>query len=289
MSNLQQRLIVGAISFILLFFFIYFAPYPYFKPLFALGLAAIVAMGLWEYYRLAQAKAYKPLVNTGLATAILYIFACFFAIQNGSLWPQLVLYAGFFFSFLYFFKKENQPLANLAITLFGVAYVALPLSCALSIIFFFPDASPHDGRWWLLYIIGVSKMTDMGAFFVGKKLGRHQLAAQISPKKTVEGAIGGLVTAVISSALIPPLASWIDSPFALQVTLWQTLILGCLIGILSQIGDLGESLLKRDAGIKDSNQLPGLGGVLDMIDSLVFTLPLGYFFLYTHFLGEQRI
>lgn len=132
-------------------------------------------------------------------------------------------------------------------------------------------------------------MTDMGAFFVGKKLGRHQLAAQISPKKTVEGAIGGLVTAVISSALIPPLASWIDSPFALQVTLWQTLILGCLIGILSQIGDLGESLLKRDAGIKDSNQLPGLGGVLDMIDSLVFTLPLGYFFLYTHFLGEQRI
>ena len=120
-------------------------------------------------------------------------------------------------------------------------------------------------------------MTDVGAYFVGKFLGKHKLS-KLSPNKTLEGAVMGLVTAIAVSVLM----YYLGRKFAFEnfsFTLFRSIWLGALIGVLGQAGDLAESLLKRDAKVKDSNQIPGLGGILDMLDSLLFTAPFTYFLI----------
>jgi phosphatidate cytidylyltransferase len=114
----------------------------------------------------------------------------------------------------------------------------------------------------------------MAAYFGGKFLGTHALAPQLSPKKTVEGAFFGILGAALLSLALP--CVWTDAPVISAVT-W--LLLGALTGLTAMGGDLFESLLKRDAGVKDSNTIPGLGGVLDIIDSSLFTIPLLYIYL----------
>jgi phosphatidate cytidylyltransferase len=281
-KNLRHRLIVSFIALLILLIFIYLAPHPFFKPFFASFIAASIAAALWEYYQITKIKGHRPLTKIGITTSIAYTLAIFINTQyaNAVLIPAFVLAIAFVICFLYFFMRESKPLDSLSVTLFGIAYLTIPLSCAVSIVYFFHDRSPQDGRWWLLYGLIVTKMTDTGAYFVGKLAGKHQLAAYISPKKTIEGAIGGVLFAVATSILIPHLASFLSSPYSLPLSLFQEVYLGIMIGILAQIGDLGESLLKRDAGIKDSNQLPGLGGMLDIVDSLIFTIPMLYFFLH---------
>ena len=121
-------------------------------------------------------------------------------------------------------------------------------------------------------MIVVTVMTDVGAYFAGKKFGKKKLAPNLSPGKTIEGAAGGLMLALIASLVM----YFINSA---HLSFFMAVLLGILFGIVGQAGDLAESLLKRDAGVKDSNGLPGLGGVLDIVDSLLFTAPLTYLVL----------
>jgi len=115
-------------------------------------------------------------------------------------------------------------------------------------------------------------MTDTGAYYSGRALGRHKLAPRISPGKTVEGAVGGFFAAVMAG----PLCRLI---FFQQLPLFDSLLLGASIGILGQVGDLAESMLKRGAGVKDSSHLlPGHGGMLDRLDSILFCAPLIYYY-----------
>ena len=129
------------------------------------------------------------------------------------------------------------------------------------------------GREWVFYALLVTFATDTFAYFIGKTWGRHKLAPDISPKKTVEGAIGGLVGAAVISVL----AVWL---FGLPVNYGIAVVLGILISIFGQVGDLFESLFKRNMGVKDSgNSLPGHGGFLDRIDSIVFTGVFVYYYV----------
>jgi len=117
----------------------------------------------------------------------------------------------------------------------------------------------------------VTWITDTGAYFVGSRFGRRKLAPRLSPNKTVEGAIGGLIFA---TAMSIAWGSWIGLPW------WHCAILGPILGFLGQIGDLCESALKRDLGIKDfGGIMPGHGGILDRFDSLLFTAPIAYYYL----------
>lgn len=134
-----------------------------------------------------------------------------------------------------------------------------------------------DGRWWVAYLLVVTKITDIGAYFAGSLWGRRKLAPAISPKKTIEGAIFGLVCAMAASFVFHLLSDY-AGPFHLGTFEW--VFLGLLLGLAGQFGDLSESLLKRDANKKDSNVLPGLGGVLDMVDSILFNAPIIYIYLY---------
>jgi phosphatidate cytidylyltransferase len=139
----------------------------------------------------------------------------------------------------------------------------------------------QDGRFWIAYLLIVTKIADVGAYFAGNLWGKKKLAPTISPKKTVEGAICGLICAMLVSYGFHCLSSSIPGIY-FDLTLFQSIILGLLLGLIGQFGDLSESLLKRDANKKDSNSLPGLGGALDSIDSLLFNSAIVYIYL-NHF------
>lgn len=279
-KNLKQRLSISAVIIGMILILTNLSFRPAYQLAFTAILAVIVGCALWEYYVIARAKGYNPLVKTGVITSTIYICLSYVGMRIPivSFLPYLSLALAFCFGFIYFFSKEKNPLSNLAITVFGIAYLAIPLSFVLSINYFFYPGGTQDGRLWLIYVLTVTKMTDTGAFAIGKNFGKTKLAVHISPKKTIEGAVGGMFLAILTSIVFPLFAHWL-SPGSMQLPFWQSLVLGGVIGFFAQVGDLGESLLKRDAGVKDSNQLPGLGGILDIVDSLVFTIPVVYFFL----------
>lgn len=280
-THLKQRLLVGSIGLILLSFCIYFSYTPIFQPIFVFINAAFISGAVWEYYCLARYKGFYPLTALGLICTISYVIAISISNQHSN-WhhlPAFVLFLGLVIFFLAFFNKRSNPLINLAITLFGIAYLTIPLSFGLQINYFHFENSYEDGRMWLTYVFAVTKMTDIGAYFFGKLFGAHKLIPHISPKKTIEGAIGGLFSSLIISLLFYFFVDSTNVFSPLKITLWQSIWLGLTISVLAQFGDLAESLLKRDAGVKDSSYLPGLGGLLDILDSLVFTLPFMYFIL----------
>lgn len=268
-TDLNLRLLVSSLALAITLFSIYFSTYPFFQPIFTLLLAAVIGVALWEYYQFAKAKGFNPPIALAILCSTLYTFAVYFstAFEKWSHLPQLALLVDFIVLFAYFFIFNKDSFITLAITVFGLVYLAMTLATALNITFDF-------GRFYLFYAIFVTKMTDTGAFFCGKRFGRHKLAPFISPNKTWEGTLGGIAAALISGVILNFLPHGLP-----KLTLSTSLILPFLIAILAQFGDLAESILKRDAGVKDSNRLPGLGGILDMVDSLVFTLPLIYLFL----------
>ncbi len=196
-----------------------------------------------------------PVVGPG-ATAISWMWDIF--------WPATIVII-----FIRQFTRENtfEALGGLATTLFGLAYIA-----ALFSYFFYIRAIDHEqGAWLVLFLILVTKMGDAGAYVIGSLAGRHILVSRISPRKTVEGFVGAvLVSGVTALAARAMLGSDSLSP-------GHGFLLGVFLGICGQLGDLAESLLKRDCQVKDTGSIfPGLGGVLDVIDSLLFTAPLFY-------------
>jgi len=280
LTPLQQRLAVSSVAIFISLLAIFMAPVPAFKPIFTLLIAGTIGMAMWELFQIFKAKGLEPASKAGIFFGVLYAVAVAVSTQYkaAEMLPKFILLISLLCCFLYYFSRGKSPLQNLSATVFSLAYLAVTLSCMIRIVYFFDDHAVQDGRWWLLYTLVVTKMTDTGGFFIGKRFGKEKLAPYISPKKTKEGALGGFLAAVVCSFVLMLLAKIIDYG-AFQMTLWQSIWLGAGIGICALIGDLSESLLKRDGGIKDSNQVPGLGGMLDVVDSLVFSAPLVYIFL----------
>jgi len=165
----------------------------------------------------------------------------------------------------------GPQLKNIAVTLFGVLYVALPMTFLVQTRFL-------DEGWNLIVlVIAVTKASDSGAFFAGSLWGRHALVPRISPKKTVEGAIGGVFGSVIVAVIM---AYAMSIRTLIDWGLPATIAFGVVVAIASQVGDLTESIIKRSVGAKDSGRmLPAFGGVLDLIDSFLVAAPIAYFVL----------
>jgi phosphatidate cytidylyltransferase len=174
--------------------------------------------------------------------------------------------------------RHDEPLQTMAYTLFGLLYVLWLFNFTTKILYLTPRASSGivSGQFYCLYLIAVTKFSDMGAYLTGSAIGRHQMVPQISAKKTWEGFLGALAFALFCS-----LALFKLMPGHLSMLGWtHATILGLLLGFAAVIGDLAESVIKRSTGVKDSgNFLPGIGGALDLIDSLLFTAPLLFFYL----------
>src|SRR3569832_129744 len=187
--------------------------------------------------------------------------------------PMTVI--GFISFFVAHFRNSENALLHVAVEFFGVCYLAIPFSFMLAILY--PPTAAEDGRFWLIYLIAVTKITDVGGYFVGKLVGKHPLAPQLSPKKTVEGAVGGFCFAVVMSLFLASIGHLLG----LKLSYFNATWLGMLIGVLAQVGDLAESVLKRDALVKDSYKIPGIGGILDMMDSLLLTAPVIFFLIHS--------
>jgi phosphatidate cytidylyltransferase len=174
--------------------------------------------------------------------------------------------------------RDDAPLQTMAYTLFGLLYVLWLFNFMTKIIYVVPRGRDGmvTGQFYCLYLIAVTKFSDMGAYVTGSMFGRHSLVPHISPKKTREGFIGALGFALLASLLLFKLM-----PGHLSVLNWtHATMLGLLLGFAAVMGDLAESIIKRATGVKDSgNFLPGIGGALDLVDSLLFTAPLLFFYL----------
>lgn len=275
--NLQLRLLFGSIGIAFLGVAIFLAYHPYFRWIFILLCLAMICGALWEFYRIAKEKDYIPLSKIGVIATALYVLAIYLSTQFSFLnpLPASILAGTLVAAFLYYFIKGTDPFVNLALTLFGIIYLTVPLSTALGIVYF----PAVDGRLWFVYAIALTKVTDIAAYIFGKLCGSKLLTPYISPKKTWEGALSGFAAALV-------LSFFLNKAMSLGLTTTGSLAIGAVTSGLAQFGDLAESLLKRDSGVKDSNaQLPGLGGLLDVLDSLVFTLPFIYLFLKFYYGG----
>jgi phosphatidate cytidylyltransferase len=179
----------------------------------------------------------------------------------------LVLGCLFLFILQFFHKEDAHALVGISLTLFGILYVSWFLSYLIKIRFM------EGGVFWVAYLLAVTKAADIGAYSIGTLWGRHSLIAHISPKKSVEGLAGGLLAGVGMSLAFRKVLPLDFTPFHLAVN-------GFLISAVGQIGDLSESLMKRFCRAKDSGSLlPGMGGFLDAVDSILFTAPIFYFHL----------
>ncbi len=257
MSNLTKRLPFAAFFIGLTIFSVFFAP----EWLLLLVTTTLVSFALYEYSLLAQAKGFwmNPWLLIGMGALVVFsVYA--------SLSLEVILLALVTFFVIFFTRKSvDQGLASAALFIFGLIYIAWFFAQVLQI-----RRLPH-GEVWVFFTILIVKGGDAGAYFVGKSIGKIKLLEHISPKKSIEGAWGQMITSVLLAAL--------SAYYLPDVGMHHILILGFFIGILAQVSDLAESLLKRDAGVKDSGQIPGLGGILDVLDSLLFTVPFVYFYL----------
>ncbi|MCK5707350.1 MAG: phosphatidate cytidylyltransferase [Candidatus Aureabacteria bacterium] len=247
-----------------------------FSFLMPLAIMFIAVMGLLEFFDLMEKKGAKTLKAFGVISSVIYIWYVYISSCNGfemnmDTFALFYIFAGFFL--VYFLerynKDENSALLDISVSFMGFFYIVWLLSFILKINYF-PGV---DGRKYLLLLIVATKSADTFAYFSGKSLGKTKLCPRISPNKTVEGALGGFAGSVIMSVIFKHF-------FMPDLSIKHTILLGIVIGIIGQLGDLAESLLKRDAEVKDSStRFPGLGGILDVLDSIFFTAPVTYFFM----------
>ncbi|HET9453844.1 MAG TPA: phosphatidate cytidylyltransferase [Gemmatimonadaceae bacterium] len=254
------------------------------------GLLAIAsAIAAWEFYRIARAAGHAPFADLGAALAGIVPLAVH-ATYLGLLQPRYSYYAAvllFLLGLSIWARGANgKPLGAVAVTVLGVLYTGGLLSFGYAIRY-------HDyavggvslgsipiaaGGILLGLPLVLTWATDTGAYFVGRSVGGRKLIPAVSPGKTVSGAIGGVVTSVLVTWLY---VTFLLRPSAqLAMTTASIIVFGIVVSVAAQIGDLVESLLKREAGVKDSGALlPGHGGVLDRLDSLFFVLPTAHLLL----------
>jgi phosphatidate cytidylyltransferase len=268
----MKRILTAIVALPILLYTVW-SPTPYF---FVALIAVVVVLALAEFYSLASNVGAKPQGVLGYAGSLLVVAS--FVYDEPRLMIAVLIALAICSLAAGVFKPDEikQSLASVSSTVFGVIYIAVLAGC-LAGVRMIPDtsmgsATVHLSSKLITTFFAIVMMTDTGAYYTGRAIGRNKLAPKISPGKTIEGAIGGFAAAVASG----PLCKLI---FFHELPLAHALLLGAAIGIIGQSGDLAESMLKRSANVKDSGKLlPGHGGVLDRIDSILFCAPLLYFY-----------
>jgi phosphatidate cytidylyltransferase len=262
---LKHRVITGAVGVPLIILAIWFG-----DPWFSLLIAAAALAGTYEFYRMSNFDRREPLIYLGLLWALALVLSPHY--RNPGVLP-IVITATMVISLICLLLRPSREKVFLdwAWTIVGALYVGWMLSYWLRL------RGLEYGQNWVYLAMLTTFANDTGAYFIGRARGRHKLASAISPSKTREGAIGGLISAILAAIVIAMVLNLI-SPFTF--TYWQIMLLGFLVSIFAQIGDLVESLLKRNTGAKESgNLLPGHGGILDRFDSLIFVGAVVYYYV----------
>lgn len=241
----------------------------------AFGVAALIAVAaMGEYFALLAAKGVRVSSGYGYAAAVIYLAAVFAdcAVPRLGVRLECAAAVGILAGLFVLRTAESEAggaLLNFAGVVSGLVYVAWLWSFIFRILYF-PGA---DGRWLLYAFFLVVKGGDILAYLAGKAFGRHKLIPRVSPGKTWEGAAGNVAGGVAGG-----LVAWAWFPCGLTPA--HAVGLGAVLSVTGQVGDLVESVMKRDAGVKDSGgSIPGMGGVLDVLDSPLFALPVMYLYL----------
>lgn len=241
------------------------------KWLFLLAILAVVEISLHEYFSLFRAAGFRVLPILGYLGGGLICLTqttghpTHWAVAVAVLLLLFVMVAG-----LWRIRELKEYLGAVAATFFGICYVAL----TLSLLYVIRYAVPEDGRRFVLLLFLVIWADDIFAYLIGRSLGKHLIFPRVSPKKTVEGSAAGLLGSL--------LVAWAFAHWFWQTSdLKSVMLLSLIVAVAGQVGDLAESALKRGANIKDSGTLlPGHGGMLDRIDSLLFGVPAIWLYLY---------
>ncbi|HSJ63696.1 MAG TPA: phosphatidate cytidylyltransferase [Gemmatimonadaceae bacterium] len=268
------------------------------------------ALGAWEYFRIARAAGHAPFAGAGIALAALIplsvharylglpgtaldagtafgpavapvldpLLRALTAVLTLSMSGAAVILLALLAASLVRRGTTGKPLGAVAVTVTGALYTGGMLSFAYALRYHPYAVGAAAGAVVLLFPLIITWVTDTGAYFVGRAVGRRKLMPSVSPGKSIEGAFGGLVAAMA--------AAWLYERYALAPVArlafypGAVILFGAIVSAAGQVGDLVESLLKREAGVKDSSRIiPGHGGVLDRVDSLLFTVPVAYWLL----------
>jgi phosphatidate cytidylyltransferase len=260
---LKKRIVTGVIAIPTLCLLIAYGPEP---TLFIMVLIAVI-LGLREFYLLVlpENKEHERAIGIILGIVIAtFMYLGDTSLLHASLGLSIVLLCS-----MYMLKSHDftAAISKVAITLFGVLYIGFLLSYVTLI----DKVSP--GKRWIFFLVAIIWAADIGSFFVGSFMGKHKLYAKVSPKKTIEGLVGGIGGGV-AAALLYRTFLFPD------LTVSDCLFLGLFLTLFGQLGDFTESMIKRSAHVKDSsNLIPGHGGMLDRLDSFLFSAPFLYFYI----------
>lgn len=279
-SELTKRVAVSAIGVPLAVLLLYVGGW-----VLTIVLAAIAAAGAAEFYRLAQQRGVRPFVAAGAVLAAVPVLLAM-ATPAPEAWSwRLFVAASLLIATAAIFRRgvDGMPLTAMAVTVLAALFTGGTLMYAMMLrLMVIPGASAEWSGWagpaLLAFPMTLTWMGDTFAYFGGRRFGRHKLIPAVSPAKTVEGALTGVIGTTIVGAVYAHFifGVWLDVPVSAAVGA----LIGLVVSPIAQIGDLAESLLKREAGVKDSGTLlPGHGGVLDRFDALFFSIPVTYWLL----------
>lgn len=278
--NMTVRVTTALVFGVFFFSLLWFGDRPWAPPAYLAVMAGAVFMGVREMTLMARVRGYNPSLVTGVLVAWGFLAHFYLATGNQDPLPLWMVLAGagllIHFGALFFDSKLEESLPSQAITWLGALYLGLGLGFQLKL-FMLQGSLPKTGSRLLLALFIITWFGDTAAYFVGSYFGRRKLAPKVSPKKSWEGAFGNLGGNLLGAFLM-------RATVCTEWSLVDVVALGLLLGIVGQLGDLVESTWKRSAGVKDSCvgvSIPGHGGMLDRVDSLVFAAPALY--AYVHF------
>jgi phosphatidate cytidylyltransferase len=239
----------------------------------------VVTLSLYEFYKLATLKSAFGQLIIGETGGVLIIIS--FYLWGESAIPPILLITLMAISFVELYRKKASPTLNASVTLFGILHFSLLFGSLVLIreIPRPPDVPYSAAGRWIVMVIGVTWICDTVAYLFGSSFGVHKVMPRISPKKTVEGCVAGFLSAIVAAYLCTHL-------FVRHLTIVDVIVIGAIVGLFGQYGDLIESMFKRDAGVKDTSAIiPGHGGIMDRFDSLTLSAPLVYLYLRCYALG----
>jgi phosphatidate cytidylyltransferase len=241
---------------------------------YTLFIILVIALAAREYLQLFHIGGYQPAGVLVVAGAALLVADRYLAGFEHSHWllSGLILLC-MVYHLVAFERGRDQAATDFGISLAGILYLGWIGAYFISL------RDIPEGKWWVLLVLPTVWLADTGAYFVGRMYGRHKLSPRLSPKKTWEGLLGGVVAAIPAGYLLAGV--WgLGAGAGTAITPWRGALLGLFLGLLTPLGDLGESMIKRQVGAKDSsNLLGGHGGVLDRIDSWLWGVVIGYYMI----------
>lgn len=238
-------------------------------------IAVFLGFAAWEYVTLFRVGGLQPAVVLVVGGTLLLLIGRNINGFEGAPWMiSLLILLSMTYHLVTYERGRDQAGTDFAVTLGGMFYIGWIGAYFISL------RNLPDGKWWILVVLPAVWFADSAAYFIGKRFGRHHLSPRLSPKKTWEGYLGGIIVGVLLTVGFSAiLQTWAGADSA--ITPLRGAMVGLVMGIFPTLGDLGESMIKRQVGVKDSGKLlPGHGGAFDRVDSWLWAVVIGYYMVF---------